>query len=743
MDAPVGSERGLRSVLSRRFGEPQTPLDRFLRGIRTLSPGVDIRRIERAYRYAEERHGDQLRKSGEAFINHPMEVTRLLAEMKMDTATLEAALLHDVVEDTPSTLEEVSELFGEDVAFLIDGVTKIDALSLHSPEAQQAETLRKMMLATAKDLRVLLIKLCDRLHNMRTIHPIARDKQIRKATETLEVYAPLAHRLGIHRIKWELEDLSFKTLHPQEFRELQRMVEERQPEREAIVEGVIATLTEELTANKIKATITGRPKHYWSIYQKMRMRDREFSDIYDLVGVRVVVPDIRDCYATLGIAHQLWKPVPGRFKDYVAMPKLNGYRSLHTVVSGPRGRGIEIQIRDESMNRLAEYGIAAHWKYKEGRKGGSEEELDWVRQMLEWQREADDPTDFLEALRVDLYTDEVFVFTPKGAVMSFPAGATPVDFAYSIHTDVGHRCVGARINGRLAPLSAELRSGDTIEILTSRSPGAGPSRDWLSTVKTNRARSKIKHWFTRERREESSERGREDLVKALRKSGLPIQATLNSDALTAVIREMGHANLAALEIAIGDGHVQAATVIQRLAHEIDDDEDVLPPTVSRPQRHRTSETGIHVPGLDSALIRLAMCCTPVPGDAIVGFVTRGRGVSAHRADCPNVGALEAEPGRMIPVEWSQSTLASAYRVGIVIEALDRTKLLRDVTSTIGDLGVNITEAKTHSDRRRHVATLHFTVELPDATHLDRVLHALRNIDGVFDASRHVSGSHAE
>jgi GTP pyrophosphokinase len=741
MDAPVGSERGLRSVLSRRFGEPPTPLERFLRDLRTLSPGVDLKRIERAYRYADEQHAGQHRKSGEAFINHPMEVTRLLAELRMDTATLEAALLHDVVEDTPSTLDEIGERFGADVAFLIDGVTKIDALTLHSREAQQAETLRKMMFATAKDLRVLLIKLCDRLHNMRTIHPLPRDTQIRKATETLEVYAPLAHRLGIHRIKWELEDLAFKTLHPQEFRELERMVSERQPERTGVVDDIVGPLAEELERNKIRAQISGRPKHLWSIYQKMRARDREFSDIYDLVGVRVIVGDIRDCYATLGIAHQLWKPVPGRFKDYVAMPKLNGYRSLHTVVAGPKGRSVEIQIRDDEMHQLAEYGVAAHWKYKDPKSKGSEEDLDWVRQMLEWQRDAEDPEEFLEALRVDLYTDEVFVFTPKGAVMSFPQGATPVDFAYQIHTDVGHRCVGARINGRLAPLSAELRSGDTVEILTSKSPGAGPSRDWMSSVKTNRARAKIRHWFTRERREESVERGRDELIRALRRSGLPIQATLGSDALNAAVRELGHANLAALEIAIGDGHLQASTVVQRLAHEIADDEDVLPPTVAKPRRHRVSETGIVVQGLDSALVRLARCCTPVPGDPIIGFVTRGRGVSAHRADCPNIASLEQDAGRMIEVGWASAT-TGAYSVAIVVEALDRTKLLRDVTVAMSDLGVNITEAQTHSDRRRHVATLRFTVELPDAAHLDHTLASLRRIDGVFDAQRFVPGRSA-
>jgi GTP diphosphokinase / guanosine-3',5'-bis(diphosphate) 3'-diphosphatase len=738
MDAPVGSERGLRSVLARRFGEPSSPLERYLKEIRSLSPGVDLKRLEKAWRYASDQHDGQLRKSGEAFINHPMEVTRLLAELRMDTATLEAAMLHDVVEDTPSTLDDIKERFGDDVAFLIDGVTKIDALSLHSREAQQAETLRKMMLATAKDLRVLLIKLCDRLHNLRTIHPLPREKQVRKATETLEVYAPLAHRLGIHRIKWELEDLSFKTLHPQEFRELERMVSERQPEREAVVEEIISTLASSLDAAKIKAQITGRPKHLWSIYQKMRARDREFGDIYDLVGVRVIVEDIRDCYATLGIAHQIWKPVPGRFKDYVAMPKLNGYRSLHTVVSGPRGRSIEVQIRDDEMHQLAEYGVAAHWRYKGQRADASEEELDWVRQILEWQRDADEPEEFLEALRVDLYTDEVFVFTPKGAVMSFPQGATPVDFAYQIHTDVGHKCVGARINGRLAPLSAELRSGDTVEILTSKSPGAGPSRDWLASVKTNRARQKIRHWFTRERREESVERGRDELIRALRRSGLPIQATLSSDALSALVREMGHPNLAALEIAIGDGHVQAATIVQRLAHEVADDEDILPPVVAKPRRQRASENGIVVEGLDQALVRLARCCTPVPGDPVVGFVTRGRGVSAHRADCPNIESLKQDQGRMIPVSWATGT-AGAYSVAIVVEALDRRLLLRDVTTTLSDLGVNIIEAQTHSDRRRHVATLRFTVELPDAAHLDHTLSALRRIDGVFDATRFVPG----
>ncbi|MFP5225255.1 MAG: RelA/SpoT family protein, partial [Actinomycetota bacterium] len=730
---------GLARVFARRRPlEPQ--LDRLLRAVRDGNPNADLRRVETAYRFADTHHQGQKRKSGEEFINHPVAVTELLAEMRMDTATLEAALLHDVVEDTPVTLEEITEVFGEDVAFLIDGVTKIDALTLHSREAQQAETLRKMMLATAKDLRVILIKLCDRLHNMKTIHPLSAEKQERKATETLEVYAPIAHRLGIHKIKWQLEDLSFKILYPQQFSELHRMVEERQPERARIVDEVLDKMNAALSEQKIKAQLSGRPKHYWSIYQKMRMREREFGDIYDLIGIRVVVPDIRDCYGALGTVHQLWKPIPGRFKDYIAMPKLNGYRSLHTVVAGPGGREIEVQIRSEEMNQLAEYGVAAHWKYKDPRaKRTPEEDLAWVRQMMEWQQDAEDPGEFLERLRVDLYQDEVFVFTPKGEVRAFPRGATAIDFAYAIHTDVGHRCVGARVNGRLAPLGAQLRSGDVVEIITSRSPGAGPSRDWLGYAKTNRARSKIRHWFSRERREEAQERGRDELVRAIRRSGLPIQATLGSDTLQAVARELGHESLEALEAAIGEGHLQATTVVQRLEHEVADDEDILAPAIKPSRLRRPSDSGIVVPGLDSALVRLAKCCTPVPGDPVVGFVTRGRGVSVHRADCPNIGALGEEEERMLEVGWADA-VEGAFSVAIVVRALDRTRLLRDVTETLSDLGVNITESQTHSDRRAHQAALRFTVELPDATHLDTVLSALRRIDGVFDADRVVPRS---
>lgn len=738
MDASAPQERGISRVFTRRK-PPDSQLGSLLKAVRTANPNADLKRVEAAYRFAFTHHAEQLRKSGEPFINHPVAVTLLLAEMRMDTSTLEASLLHDVVEDTPVTLEEIRELFGEDVAFLIDGVTKIDALSLRSREAQQAETLRKMMLATAKDLRVILIKLCDRLHNLQTIHPLPREKQERKATETLEVYAPLAHRLGIHKIKWQLEDLSFKVLYPQQFEELERMVTERQPEREGIVDEVILHLSEALDEQKVHAQLSGRPKHYWSIYQKMRVREREFADIYDLVGVRVIVGSIRDCYATLGVVHQLWTPVPGRFKDYIAMPKLNGYRSLHTIVAGPKGREIEVQIRSEEQHQLAEYGVAAHWKYKvPGSTASPEEELDWVRQMLEWQQETDDPEEFLEQLRVDLYQDEVFVFTPKGEVRAFPRGATPIDYAYAIHTDIGHRCVGARVNGRLAPLGAQLRSGDVVEIITSRSQGAGPSRDWLGYAKTNRARSKIRHWFTRERREEKQERGRDELVRALRRSGMPIQATLGSDTLAAVARELGHGDLDALEAAIGEGHLNAGTVVQRLEHELADDEDVLAAPVNPPRLRQPSDSGIVVPGLDSALVRLARCCTPVPGDPICGFVTRGRGVSVHRADCPNMGSLGSEAERLLEVAWADA-ISGAFSVGIVVEAIDRTKLLRDVTTTLSELGVNITEAQTHSDRRAHQATLRFTVELPDAAHLGAVLGALRRIDGVYDADRVAPG----
>ncbi|MGZ4141725.1 MAG: RelA/SpoT family protein, partial [Actinomycetota bacterium] len=624
-----------------------------------------------------------------------------------------------------------------ETAHIIDGVTKLDKVTFQSREAHQAETIRKMIIAMARDIRVLLIKLADRLHNMRTVGHLSRDTQELKARETLEIYAPLAHRLGIHQIKWQLEDLSFATLHPKQFDEIVRMVEERQPEREDVVDQVLEQLSEALKTVKIKAGVSGRPKHYWSIYQKMVIRGREFAEIYDLVGIRVTTESVRDCYGALGIIHSLWKPIPGRVKDYIAMPKFNMYQSLHTAVVGPTGQSLEIQIRTEQMHRTAEYGIAAHWKYKDGAQR-DDAELAWLRQMLDWQKELSDPREFMESLRIDLYQDEVFVFTPKGDVRAFPIGATPIDFAYAIHTDVGHRCVGARVNGRLVPLTTEMQSGDTVEIITSKAADAAPSQDWLHVVKTPRARNKIRQWFTRERREDAIEKGREELRTALRRAGVPVQSTMSSGVMASIAKDLHLPSVEAMEAAIGAGHLNPAVIVQRLEHEVEGDEDVMP-VPPRPVRMRApSEHGVVVQGMDDVLVRLARCCTPVPQDRIVGFVTRGRGVSVHRADCPNAKALFSEAERTIDVAWDAARTGS-FTVGIMVQALDRQKLLRDVTTAISEMGVNILGSSSHTDPRTRTATLRFSVELADPGHLEHILAQIKRVNAVYDASRIVPG----
>src|SRR5438270_328564 len=732
-----GKRRGVLARLRPVEQEPESGVDSLLHAVKATNPKADLKLIERAYEYAAESHRDQFRASGERFIEHPLEVARILADLNMDTTTIVAALLHDVVEDTPLSIEEIEKEFGEETSHIIDGVTKLDKVTFQSKEAHQAETIRKMIIAMARDIRVLLIKLADRLHNMRTVGHLSRDTQELKARETLEIYAPLAHRLGIHQIKWQLEDLSFATLHPKQFDEIVRMVEERQPEREDVVDQVVEQLSEALRAVKIKSIVSGRPKHFWSIYQKMVIRGREFAEIYDLVGIRVTTETLRDCYGALGIIHSLWKPIPGRVKDYIAMPKFNMYQSLHTAVVGPTGQSLEIQIRTEQMHRTAEYGIAAHWKYKDGSQR-EDAELEWLRQMMDWQKELSDPREFMESLRIDLYQDEVFVFTPKGDVRAFPIGATPIDFAYAIHTDVGHRCVGARVNGRLVPLTTEMQSGDTIEIITSKAAGAAPSQDWLQVVKTPRARNKIRQWFTRERREDAIEKGREELRAALRKAGLPVQTTLSSSVMSSIAKDLRLPSLEAMEAAIGAGHLSTAVVIQRLEHEVEGDEDVMP-VPTRPVRMRApSEHGVVVQGVDDVLVRLARCCTPVPHDRIVGFVTRGRGVSVHRADCPNAKALLSEAERTIDVSWDAARSGS-FTVGLMVQALDRQKLLRDVTTAISEMGVNILGSSSHTDPRTRTATLRFSVELADPGHLEHILSQIKRVNAVYDASRIVPG----
>jgi GTP pyrophosphokinase len=656
----------------------------------------------------------------------------------LDDITVAAALLHDAVEDTGLTVDDVSEQFGPIVGAIVDGVTKLERVRFDSKEAQQAASMRKMLLAMAKDPRVLIIKLADRLHNMRTIAAMAEWKQKRTAQETLDIYAPLAHRLGIQDIKWQLEDLAFATLHPKRYAEIEQMVAQRAPERDIYLAQVLEQVRDRLAELRIDGEVTGRPKHLWSIYEKMVVKSKEFNEIYDLVGIRVLVDSVKDCYAALGSVHATWKPVQGRFKDYIAMPKFNLYQSLHTTVVGPQGKPLEIQIRTREMHARAERGIAAHWGYKEN---ASTDDIAWLNRIVDWQEETNNPTEFLETLKLDLEQDEVFVFTPKGNVVTLPMGATPIDFAYAIHTDVGHRCIGARVNGRLAPLDSQLRSGETVEIFTSKVPSAGPSRDWLKIVVTPRARNKIRQWFSRERREDAIENGREELVKALRKEGLPVQKIAAGSVLAKLAESMNYLDLDALHAAIGDGHVSARSVGQRVARELrgGDYEEQLPTTARQPRRtSRRSAAGVHVEGLDDVMVRLSRCCTPVPGDEIIGFVTRGRGVSVHRADCANALSLASgHTDRVIEVEWDRERTGS-FVASIEVKALDRSRLLADVTRSLSEHHVSIlsSSSSTGSDR---VSTMRFEFELADPSHLDSLLASVKRIDSVYDGYRVLPG----
>ena len=718
-------------------------LDELAAAIRESSR-ADLREVVRAYRYAESMHEGQKRQSGEDYITHPVAVAAELARLGLGTPTLVAALLHDTVEDTPATLNDVKEGFGDEVAHLVDGVTKLDRIQVESKQQQQAETLRKMIVAMAKDIRVLVIKLADRVHNMDTIGYTPREKQKRIAQETLDIYAPLAHRLGMQNFKLRLEDLGFQTLHPKRYEEIVAMVEERNPERERELEQIIAGIHEQLKELKIRGDVTGRPKHYYSIYEKMVLRGKEFDEIHDLLAVRVIVSSVRDCYAVLGQLHATWRPVPGRFKDYIAMPKVNLYQSLHTSVIGPRGRPLEVQIRTEAMHRTAEFGVAAHWKYKGSSRNTSDEpstdELPWIDQLLEWQSDVDEPGDYLESLKIDLYQDEVFVFTPRGDVMGLPAKSTPIDFAYAVHTDVGHRCIGARINGRLVPLDHRLSNGDSVEILTSKAADAGPSRDWLQLAASQRARSKIRAYFNRERREDAIVRGRDAISRALRRKGIAYARAMASGDLDDVAHVLNYKDAETLFRATGEGHVAAVTVAQHVLNELTQVEEEPEPEVdtshSSPIRIGTSGgDDVEVEGDAGMLVKLARCCTPVPGDQIVGFVTRGRGVSVHRADCSNVADLERDPERFVPVDWSGETTAS-FLVQIEVEALDRKHLLRDITAVLGDLHINITSAQVGTAKDR-IARLKFTFELGDPSHLEEALRSIRRVSGVYDAFRAV------
>ncbi|HWE32316.1 MAG TPA: bifunctional (p)ppGpp synthetase/guanosine-3',5'-bis(diphosphate) 3'-pyrophosphohydrolase [Solirubrobacteraceae bacterium] len=716
---------------------------------------VDRDRVEEAFVYACVHHADQLRKSGEDFIIHPVGVAKICAGMRLDTETLCAALLHDTVEDTSASLEEVQAAFGDEIAGLVDGVTKLTELTFQSRDERQAENYRKMMIAMATDIRVILIKLADRLHNMRTIGAMPKQKQIDKARETLDIYAPIAHRLGIHAIKWELEDLAFQTLHPRKYNEIKGLVAQQRVERERYVTQAGEYLRKELDALGIEAEISGRAKHFYSIYSKMTKKGREFNEIYDLTAMRVIVSSVKDTYGAVGVIHSLWKPLPGRFKDFIAMPKFNMYQSLHTTVIGPEGRPLEIQIRTSEMHDLAEFGIAAHWMYKEdgsGRGGGaagvrnSDGKLKWLRSLLDWQQDLADPREFVETLKVDLFEDEVFVFTPKGEVKSLAAGATPLDFAYEIHTDVGHRCVGAKVNGKIVPLSYQLRSGDIVEVLTSKRE-RGPSRDWLALVKTTRARNKIKAWFKAESRKDTEHAGRELLQDHLKRQGLPAQKIVGSPLLADVIREMGFRKGDDFYIALGGAKISPRIVVNKVMQRLKEGEtaeseptaaDDLLATNRRRARPTTSSSryGIRVEGIDEVMLRLAKCCRPVPGDPIVGYISLGRGITIHRDDCPNVAVLKRDPDRFTPVSWDGDAETS-FRVEIEVQGWDRHRLLEDMSRTFSEAGINILDFQ--GTVNHPMVKNRFVVEVGDTRTLDQAINRLRNIDAVFDAYRVTPG----
>jgi GTP pyrophosphokinase len=737
-----------RALTPRLFVRSETGgvLERIKRKIRQNNARADVALVDKAYLTAKRAHEGQLRKSGEPYITHPLAVAEILADLGIGAKTIAAALLHDTVEDTDYSLDRVRVDFGEEIALLVDGVTKLDRLKYG--EDAQAETVRKMVVAMSKDIRVILIKLADRLHNARTWGFVDTGSAERKARETLEIYAPLAHRLGIQTIKWELEDLSFAVLHPKLYAEIDTLVKERTPESDLFVQNIIDQIGSDLRGAKVKGQVMGRHKQHYSIYQKMIRQSREFQDIYDLTGIRVLVSSIRDCYAALGAIHARWNPIPGRFKDYIATPKFNLYQSLHTTVFGPDGKAVEIQIRTEEMHRRAEYGVAAHWKYKERQALGArtpedlpvDENMAWLSHITDWEAETEDPSEFLDTLRYEIGAKEVYVFTPKGRVIGLPSGATPVDFAYAVHTEIGQRVMGAKVNDRLVPLDTVLGSGDTVEVLTSKNADAGPSKDWLNFVTSQRARSKIRGWFTKERRDEAIESGREALAKVVRKKNLPLHRVLSAQNLSEVAHMLRYDSVDDLYAALGEGHVSTQSVLEKFIALMDDsaaDDDVFTVPIKKPSSSSSNDSGVLVRGAPDILVKLAKCCTPVPGDPIVGFVTRGNGVSVHRGDCPNVKGFDGELERMIEVEWN-TIGKSVFRVHIQVEALDRSGLLSDITRVLSEHHVNILSATVNTDAQR-LATSRYVFEMSDASHLDRLLQAVRRIEAVYDVYRVNSG----
>jgi GTP diphosphokinase / guanosine-3',5'-bis(diphosphate) 3'-diphosphatase len=750
----VTVERVLPWRRERRQTEEQiAPL---IQGFRGPDSENQIDVVSRAYRMAAKAHDNQRRRSGEPYIVHPLSVARIVAGLGMDEVTVAAALLHDAVEDTRVELDDIHRAFGAEVAMIVDGVTKLDRLRFDSREAQQAASFRKMLVAMAKDIRVLIIKLCDRLHNLRTIAALPAWKQERTARETLDIYAPLAHRLGMEELKVQLEDLSFAALHPKRYAEIEHMVAARAPEREFYLTQVLEDVRTRVAELGISVDVAGRDKHLYSIYEKMVLKGKAFDEIHDLVGIRVIVESVRDCYAALGSIHATWRPIPGRFKDYVAMPKFNLYQSLHTTVIGPQGKAIEVQIRTRDMHDRAESGVASHFTYKDGtykEAADGNVDLPWLKRIIDWEKETSDPGEFMANLKVDLDQGEVYVFTPQGAVTTLPAGSTPIDFAYAIHTDVGHRCVGAKVDGRLVPLSEPLHSGQAVEIFTSKVEGAGPSRDWLKFVSSQRANSKIKQWFSRERRDEAIKEGRHELDRALRREGVTkadlakaARASSSQGAprtLEMVAQEMNYADLESLHAAIGDGRLSAESAAARIAKEMVVVDEAAPsPPILAPRsraRREPGSAGVRVEGYDDVFVRLSRCCTPVPGDRIMGFVTRGRGVSVHRTDCANAESLaSSQLDRLIDVEWDVDGLADSFVVSLEVKAYDRTHLLADVYQSVSDQHVNILSSASSTSEDR-IARLTFEFEIVDLAHLDWLIRSIRQVDGVYDVYRMVSG----
>ncbi len=720
----------------------QDLVDELITEVESYKPDVDRELLTRAFDYAANAHSGQLRQSGQEFIYHPWGAAKILAQLQLDEPTLAAALLHDVVEDTGVDIDELRAEFGDEIALLVEGVTKLTRVQFQSREHAEAENYRKLIVAMADDIRVILIKLADRLHNLRTIEYLGKQKQVQKARETLEVYAPLAHRLGIHALKWELEDLAFQTLHPRKYEEIKQMVSERRTDREEHVREAAMVLQKELDKVDIPAEISGRAKHFYSIYDKMAKKGREFNEIYDLTAMRVIAErsgdeGTRDCYGALGLIHSLWKPMPGRFKDFIAMPKFNAYQALHTTVIGPQGRPLEIQVRTREMHETAESGVAAHWLYKRGKKRKDAEWVAWVKQLMdEGTTDEADPREFMKTFRTDLFGEEVHVFTPKGQVKTLPAGATPIDFAYAVHTDVGHRTVGAKINGRIVPLHYQLKNGDFVEILTSKQ-GRGPSRDWMSLAKSSRARNKIRQWFSRETREDAEHKGREALEQALKSQNLPFAKLRGSATLAQVIRDSGFKKAEDFYLALGSGKLQPGAIVNKVIQRLKTEQVAEEAPVTKSPRARETiqgtDMGVVVPGVTDVLVRLAKCCTPVPGDEIVGYISLGKGITIHRDDCPNVKALRRNPERLTTVEWNGAVTTKSFRVQIAVDSWDRPRLLEDVARTFAEHGANIVSYGGVVEDQ--LAKNRYTAEVGDLKGLRSLLTSLRNLEAVFDAYR--------